>query len=419
MTPSSPAVRVGLADEGPAALHAGERAALTLLVTRPPERPTPVVLRNVSSPDRNVSLDTDLFERDLVLRPGEAYRLRLGLIAAARGVFDLGSIAVEAEEEDKSDLYNLPTKPIPVCPSPARELALSVEPICSYEEGTKVLLRVRHTGGAPIDNLALRFDPPDRVRAGKAILRNGTLAPGRSETLEVVLAPGPVGIHVSGTIDGHALQLSRTEQVPAALPRDGGRRFRFLEPRGLSVDAVEIRPVEPENAPPVPRDRGTYAVRGKQHYRVVIRPQGGGAQAVKLRELPEQVHVLPNVRESKDRWEFEIFLPSNEPWSKPARLFYDVMTPDGTRTGEIHLAIQPPPAKRWIVAATLGAAITAQSLSLFVGGLFGSSPEWKEIWPQFNPLNGLEGRHFFQAASIPLIWAALRCADWVQYRWRS
>jgi hypothetical protein len=415
MTPQPP-IRVGIA-ECPGVLHAGEPAALTLLVTRPPEHPTPVILRNVSSPDKNVSLDIDLFERDLVLNPGEAYRLRLGLVAATRGVLNLGTIAVEAQEETKSELYNLPQQAIQICPSPARELGLSVEPICSYEEGTKVLVRLEHRGASTIDNLALRFDPPDRVRAGKAILRNGTLSPGRSETLEVVLAPGPISVHVSGSIDGHALQLSRSEEIPAALPRDGGRKFRFLEPRGLSVDQIEIRPVEPENAPPVERTRGTYAVQGKKHYRVVIRPSG--AQSVKLRELPEQVHVLPNVRELKDRWEFEIFLPSNEAWSKPARLFYDVVTAGGTRTGEIHLAIQPPAAKRWIVAATLGAAITAQSLTLFVGGLFGSSPEWDQVWPQFNPFNGLEGRHFFQATSIPLIWIGLRCADWIQYRWRA
>ena len=42
------------------------------------------------------------------------------------------------------------------------------------------------------------------------------------------------------------------------------------------------------------------------------------------------------------------------------------------------------------MAATLGAALTAQSLTLFVGGLFGSSLEWDQIWPQFNPFNGLD-----------------------------
>jgi hypothetical protein len=399
----------------PASLHAGERGELTLAVRRAAQAEGSVRLRQVRCNDRNISLDVDLFERDLTLQPGESYQLAVGLLPAAPGTLRLDDVRVQAEGEH----YGLPQQAVPIHPSLRREVSLDVEPICTYEQGTRVLIRLRHTGSLAFDDVDLRIEPAHGVQAGKAILRCARFVPGQVEQEEVVLVPGLVTLHVAARLGADQAQMRQQVDIPATLPRDRGKAFRFLEARRLSVDHVELRPLDPDDAPPVQPVQGVYAVCGKQHYRVVVRPSDPAATKVQLRELAEQVHVSPIVRALKGRWEFQVFIPANAVWTHPARLLYDVETGDGPQIGEIHLSVQPPRWKRALVAATVGAAITLQSATLLFSALFGRAPDWERVLAQFNPANGLQARHFYQLASIPLVWFILYLADRVQYRWRT
>jgi hypothetical protein len=400
----------------PAELDVGERTPLTLVLTRPADACGQALVRQVRCNEPTVLLDTDLFQRDTPLQPGESYRVAVFLQPTRPGVLRLSAVEVQVDGE----LHQLPDRSVPIGPSLGQEVTVALEPICTYEQGTKVQLTFTHTGSTTFHDVTLRLEPAEVVRAGMSVLRRGELSPGDAVRLEAVLAAGQVTVSLSALAAGQRVEARRQLTVPTAPARPEGKAFRFLEPRRLSVDQIDVRPLEPADAPPIQPVRGIYPLRGREHYRIVIRPSHVGVTGVRLRELPEQVHVNPSgTKALPGRWEFEVFVPANAFLTRPARLFYDMETPEGTFSGEVHLAIGPPRWKYGGIAIALGAALTLQSAGALLTVLLGGAPDWGKVLARFNPLNGLHAAHFWQLLSIPVAWVGLELIDRLQYRWQA
>jgi hypothetical protein len=234
-----------------------------------------------------------------------------------------------------------------------------------------------------------------------------------------VVAAGWLTVHMTARAEGQPAEASWQLPVPAEVPRTEGREFRFLEPRGFSQDAIALfRLDEDDRATEIIREDGIYSVRGQEHYRVVISPdERHRVESVRLRELPSEIHVNQSATKAlPGRWEFEIFVSSSALFSRRARLFYDMETPTGPLTGEIHLTVRPPTLQHLKLAGTIGAAVTLHSAGILAATLVGSDPDWLSELSRFNPLNGLQ---FWFLISIPLSWVGLRLFDWLQYCWKG
>lgn len=420
----------------PAELAAGERTPLAVRITRPSERSQPVLLRQIRCNCPHAVLANDLFLRDTEVRPGESYWITLGLEVRRPGHFSFRDLEVEIGEPEPADraadarlcceLYALGDRVVPVRPSLRQELAVELEPICSYEQGTKVVVGLAHNGHTTFEDVRLRLEPSGAVRAGKGQVYRETLAPQAKEQLEAVVAPGRLTVHVTARAEGQPASASWELAVPARVQRPEGREFRFLEPHGFSRDTVALfRLDEDDRATEVLRRDGIYAVRGQERYRLVICPderlrpdERHRVSSVRLRELPSDVHVNESAtRTLPDRWEFEIFVCSNALLSRRVRLYYDMKTQAGILTGEIHLAVRPPALRHLKLAATVGAAVTLHSAGVLAALLVGNDPDWLQELAGFNPLAG--GTQFWFLTSIPLAWAGLRLIDWLQYCWKA
>jgi hypothetical protein len=413
--PASAPVIIDLPDL-PRELDAEVPTPITVVLTRPPAEKTSVSVRQIASKTCDALLTTDSFFGELELGPGEALRVELKLRAQRPGKLSLQDLEVQVDQE----LYPLGQGTITVRPSLRKEVDVSFEPICTYEQGTKVLVNVAHLGRTTFSNVCFSMAPAAAVRLGKTNIRRPALVPGQQEQFEVVAAPGKLDLEITGDVDGHVARSAWSATVPLEAPRPPERRFRFLEPRGFSRDAVNVFALKDDDeATEVASDQGTYPVCGRERYRVVIRPDAGRhVTKVRLRELPEQVHVNNSATKAlPGRWEFEIFIAANTAFTRRARLFYDMESPAGPLTGELHLALLPPSLLHLKFAATLGAAVTLQSVTVLLRTLLGNGPDWLTELARFSPFSG--GAYFWMLVSIPLAWGGLRLADRLQLRWKS
>jgi hypothetical protein len=399
----------------PCELDAGVRSPLTIALNLPADQPQSVVIRQIRSNSANVEIIADTFFGDIELIPGESLRVPVELFARRPGIVSMQDLAVQVDGE----LYPLGQQTVIVRPSLRKEIDVSVEPICTYEQGTKVLVNVAHLGRTAFQDVRLCLSPAGAVRLGKTDVRRKALVPGQQEQLEVIAAPGELGIEISGSADGHQARSAWSALVPVAPPRPPERRFRFLEPRGLARDAVTVFALHDDVPREVLSREGVYPVCGRERYRIVIRPDAGKRVSdIRLRELPEQVHVNQSAKQVvAGRWEFEVFIAANTLLTRRARLFYDMETPTGPLTGELHLTLLPSPWRHLRLAATLGVAITVQSLTALFGALLGNDPQWGTELARFHPFSG-SGR-FWALFSIPIAWGGLQLIDRLQYRWRS
>jgi hypothetical protein len=415
MLTQAPPVQIELPDL-PGELYAGERTPVSVVVHRPADCIGPSIVRQFTSFRSDAVVGSDLFRSYTEVHPGESYRVLLFVRAAQPGTISLNDLRVQVDNE----LYPLGDRILPVRPSLRQEVDVRCEPICTYEQGTRVQISLIRRGTSSIEDLRVRLEPAAAVREGKSQVHSTRLesaghGTGRLE-LEAVVGPGHLRVCVAARVEGQSAEADWDFEVPAEIHRPAEQRYCFLEPRKLSDDYVTLHPREPEDAPAIAAVSGIYWVRGKEHYRVVIRPSHPKASDVQLRELPEVLHVNRSAtRHSAGRWEFEVFLPSDNMWTTPDRLFYDVQTPEGPMSGEIHLAIRPPAWKHWRIAATLGVALTAQSLTMLLHALFGEEANWVEALKSLDPLRGVR---FWYLGSIPAARVLFGAYDWLQARLR-
>jgi hypothetical protein len=394
--------------------YAGEWLPLKVLLRRPPSRETAARVKFVSCRTKDVQLDADLLQGDVEIRPGETYRLTIPICVPTPTVLDLGTITFQVATPGAIDQQvPLTPRPLAIHPAIGKEVKTRLHSLCAYTEGTKAQLTLAHEGRTRFDDFTVTLGPDGALAAGKRVLKRAAFAPGDQEQFEVVIAGDHLDIDLSAQVAG--LQTSARLRLP--VPRVAGRqerRFRFLEPRRLSLDQKSVseeggRPVEPVHA--------AYPLHGDQRYRIVIRPQMADVQKVELHDIPGVVHVLRVESDSGQRaWTFLVDVSTKGRWSKPERLYYDVMTPHERLTGEIHVCLKPPRWSHATLAFTLGLALTVQGFGALARFL---------LKPDFSLEDALG--HFHLASDyqilfllfVPIALGGLALYDWLQYRFRT
>jgi hypothetical protein len=396
--------------------YAGEWLPLKLLLTRPAAATAAALVKFVSCRDKDVQVNSDLLQGDIEIRPGESYRLTVPICVPTPRVFDLGAILVQvATPGTVGQVVPLPARALPIHPAIGKEVQVRVQSLCAYSEGTKVQLTLTHGGRTRFEDFTARFGPDTAIAAGKHVLMRPAFGPGDEEQLEVVIAGDQLHVELSGKVEGRETTASLRQSVPR-VARRSERRFRFLEPRRLSLDQRSVS--EDGSGRSVEAVHAAYPLHGDQRYQIVIRPQMPDVTEVALHDIPGVVHVLNMETDGGKRaWTFLVDVSTRGRWSKPERLFYDVFTAHEERlTGEIHICLKPPRLSHATLAGTLGLALTVQGFGALARFL---------LKPEFTLADALEYFHFatdYQLLfilSIPLVLACLTLYDWLQYRLRS
>lgn len=395
--------------------YAGEWLPLSLLLRRPQSGEAAARVKFISCREKDVQLDTDLLQGDIEIRPGEAYRLTVPICVPSPRLLDLSAIVFQVATPGALDqLVPLPQKPLPIHPAIGEEVKVHIQSLCAYSQGTKAQLTLTHEGRTRFDDFTVTLGPETSIAAGKRVLKRPAFGPNDEEQLEVVIAGDHLDIQLSGKVEGRETTVRLSRPVPRVAGRRE-RRFRFLEPRRLSLDQKSItedgtgRVIEPAHA--------AYPLHGEQRYQIVIRPQMSDVTEVKLHDIPGVIHVRKVEADSGKRaWTFSVDVSAKGRFSKPDRLFYDVVTPHERLTGEIHLCLKPPRLTYATLAGTLGLALTVQGVGALARFL---------LKPEFALEDALGHFHFasdYQVLfilSVPLALGGLVLYDWLQYRFRG
>src|SRR5262249_9456489 len=130
---------------------AGDYVPLRLVIHRPADQDGAVTIPFVNHPDAaRVTLNTDLFQREVTLRPGESCVLTLGACFSRPGPANLSDFYVQVNPAaGQPTLVRLPERAVRVVPSLSRQVQTTVNRICQYDQGVKLEVLVRHAGDTP------------------------------------------------------------------------------------------------------------------------------------------------------------------------------------------------------------------------------------------------------------------------------
>jgi hypothetical protein len=412
MSPSRPPLLIDLAAAWSEAV-AGVWFPITVTLKRPDDGQGSVCVRNIDCADKGVQLDTDLFQRDVQIWPGEAYRFVLRVLVPRARTVDLKSVGIEVPGE--SDLVDFPDRVMEVRPALAREVTITEEAICSYGDVTKLKLTFRHEGETHFEDFSVRLSPEGAVQAGKVPIVWPAFKPNDTEQV-VVAASQDLELTMTALVDQSPVSARRSISIPRGPGRKEAPLFRFLEPRRLSADNVVIRESSRKGAP-LGLVRSTYHLTGGKSYQVVIRPQEDGVKDIVLHDIPGLIYVRNGSKDAEEGgWTFDIDVAYGELLSKPERLYYKVETSDETLTGEIYLTLQAPESKRWKFALAVGVAATVQGLAAITHRLLRPDAALDDLFTDFR----LErDYHLLFLFSIPLVWFGTWAYDRLQARLRQ
>lgn len=354
-------------------------------------------------------LDTDLFERDLKIGPGEVYRCAVSARFHEPGTHPEPLFFVQVGRDKESRRVRVPTPTIRVVPSILNELRVSAESICSYDHGTKVDVKVTHIGTTRFNDFRLTVEPLASVRAGVSDQRRPVLEPGQVVKFTTVIAADELILTFDAAADGERIgPVSRPLPIPLVRDSATTSPFRFLEPKKLTQAEVQIHTLD-EAGERVVAKSGVYVLHGGgTKYRVAIKPAHPHVEEVRLRSVSGSVEVTDMPAE-KGTWAFQMVVLTNSVFTTSVVLHYDVTTPEGPQQGELNLAVRPQSSKLWLVAATAGGALTLKGIAGVVPAFMGSGEIWSTFGEAFAKVNTLwELAQFF---SIPIIRVLLWLAD--------
>jgi hypothetical protein len=400
---------------------AGEFVPLRLVVRRPADQSGPVIIPHIRSRDeQRVAMNTDLFQDDVELKPGESCALTVGVRFNTAGPANLNDFFLQvnpvlARSESERQLVPLPSRPVLVFPSLARQVDVKLVRICGYDQGVKLELTVKHIGHTSWEDFEISVGPADTIRAGLTCHQRPTFQRSRDGkiTFDIVTSGQAVDVTLAGTADGERIEDRRSLPVPTA---DAGpiewRPFNFLEPRSLTTDRITVH--RADGGPELSTEKGVVDVRGgKQQYSVTIYPSHPQAEDVDLAGAPGQAEVAER-KSHGGAWSFLLTIVDDPWWTHLVRLYYDVQTPGkGVLRGELYLLIHPSNAKLWAIAGTAGAAMTIQGVTALIPAVF-------RLEGTLGLLDLLQSQwgNWLMALSIPLFRAGLWVLDRF-IRWSS
>jgi hypothetical protein len=395
---------------GPA--QAGEWLPLAVTLRLPQEHPTAVRVRTVGCQAAGVLLNLDLFPQDVLVRPGEAFRATIPVQVGRPGLLRLRDFFVELR--DGPEVLPFPDLTLPVGPSLVREINVRLEPLCTYDEGTRIELTLEHQGATTFRDVNVNLGPEQALYAGKSPLKLGTFEPGMCERVELVVRGEELDINLAADAGGERTSVLLRQPVGRTAPLRDRARFRFLEPRRLAIDPVRVRR-GPERSP-VAMTRTAYPLYAGETYYLEIRPRDPHVTDVRLNNIDERVYVRNKEVEAGRCWTFELDVPYDGFFSKPDRLVYEADSPEGALSGEIPLMLVPPLRKHGLFALTLGITLTVQGvLTLFrflvdhdfsplsLGQAFQLTHDYPVLYP----------------LTIPALLLGVKLWDWLQYRWQT
>lgn len=392
--------------------QAGVAFPLVMTLTLSPEMEQSIRLCNVSCKDPELYLDTDLIQRNVEIRPGESYRCTLHLRSPRQREVDLSCLYVELT--DVNDLIQIPQQLVQIRPS-LNEIHIGTTPICTYDKVRKVQMTFEHKGVTTFENVRIQLRPEEGVLAGKHPLVRKQLVPGDKETIIVAVTGEDLVVNLTAVVGEVGLFHEEEITVPVSEEKHS-EEFQFLEPRSLSKDEIVIREAS-GNKDQIEKHQGCYSLSGRCRYEVTIRPpRDRQVESIDLQGVPETVHVRKADHDPvNNAWKFEIDVTFRNLFRVAERIHYQVHTPDGILTGEIHVALRPIWYRLLMFAVTLGAALTIQGVSEFTKRLL--NPDYavehlfdteRFVWSNDYPL--------LFVLSIPAIWLTLWIVDRLQYR---
>jgi hypothetical protein len=407
--------------ELPPIAYAGEWIPVTWLLTRPEKSGTNVRIKNVNCPDREVQLDTDLLQSDIEIRPGETYRLTVPVKVGHPKILDLERFVIQVGDATGNPRNDEPVSPprkeLRILPAIAREILISVEPLCAYDQGTKVLLTFDHRGPTLFSDLVITLEPEQAIQAGKRILRRISFGPGEKEQVEAVVNTEKLIIQMVARVQGTQTEAEVTKPIGRLLSRAERPRFRFLEPRRLSLDQKLVARVSGTDLQSVPPVEGAYPLQSGERYQIAITPQDPAVTEISLRDIVGVIHVR-NREQAPDKrsWTFLVDVSGNDLFKRPERLFYDVKRGEETLTGEMPVCLLPAWGRHFRLAGVLGVALTVQGIGALVRFLVTADYSLQEALTHFHFNSDYQ---VFFSLSIPLVWGLLQLFDQLQYRWKN
>lgn len=220
---------------------------------------------------------------------------------------------------------------------------------------------------------------------------------------------------LSASVDNERPEARKTIKIlPPAPDR---RRFRFLEPRRLSIDTVSVFEKGGDADAVVESGHGGYPLHGDCQYEIKIHPLREGIQRIKIRDIQGKVHVRNVEKDSvSGTWTHSIDVSMGDLFRKPEVLYYDVEADGQQLSGEIAICLQPPRLRYWQAAIAFGLALTFQGIVAL--GRFLNRVEF-DLSDLMTDFTFREDFNLLFLTSIPVFWGMLRLGDWLYYRLRN
>jgi hypothetical protein len=397
--------------------YQGDWIPLLLTVTRPSEAKEGIQIRDVTSDDAEVQLDLDVLDREMLLNPGESYRLTMPIRVRRPKVFGLGHLMlrVQAPKETYDTPVRFPATAVEIRHAIGQDIAIDLEPLCAYDDAVKVLLTLHHTGPTLFRDLTVSLQPAEAIRCGKPIIQLPTFESGKKAEIELIIDQKELDVTLTATVDGQRPEARKTFIVGPP-PRVGEQRFRFLEPRRLSTDHTVILHNTADGPKAVECPDGVSVLDGDGRYLLIVRPQHDAVSEIRMRTIPNLLHVTHSEKLKDGAWKFSFELSFGSLLRRPEIIYYDVESRGEHLTGEVPVCIKAPGLKHWQVAGALGVALTVQGIAGLARFLHHADYNLTALPTEFSLS---ENFNILFLASVPLSLALIKLADWVQYKWQS
>jgi hypothetical protein len=417
MTPVATAPVILQASLPPGPFYEGQWIPLLLTVSRPTEPKGGVQIRGVTCDDDDVQLDLDWLDREMLLGPGEVYRLTIPMRVHRPKVLGLGHLLlrVQAPGEHTDTPVRFPASALEIRHAIGQEIAIDLESLCTYGDAVKVLLTLRHTGPTALQDLTVILQPTEAIRGGKPILQWQTFQSGAREEIELIVDQKEIDVTLTASVDGQRPE-ARKKLAVMPPPRQGDKPFRFLEPRRLSSDQVTVFEVSGDTSNPVECQGGVSVLHGDSRYFLVVRPQHAGVSRIHMRAIPNLLHVTHSEKLEDGAWRFSFEVSYAHLLRRPELIYYDVESGGEHLTGEVPICVMAPGLKHWQVAGALGVALTVQGIAALGRFLHHADFDLTALPAEFTLS---ENFNILFLASVPVSLVLIKLTDWLQYKWQS